>query len=242
MNLSPAKTPGRSRVLITEDYPLVREGLKELFERTADLVCCGEAETIAETRKAIAQLQPDLLLLDLRLHQEECFELIKELISRWPELKVLVLSQHDETIYAERVLKAGGLGYVQKENAPKEILFAIRRVLQGEIYVSQKISSLAVRKLAGKSSRSADQPVSAIQNLTDRELQIFELLGIGLSSKKISIQLGLSLKTIESHRENLKRKLGLADAAALVHHAILYSRKTTGIGDGDMVAEIANRC
>jgi DNA-binding NarL/FixJ family response regulator len=216
------------RVLVVDDHPLVCSGLKDILNRTPDLVCCGVAATVAETKKSISELKPELVLLDLQLGDEDCLDLIKETKSFHPPPKVLVISYLDEVIYAERVLRAGGKGYLMKENATEEILSAIRAVLAGGIYVSQKISNLAVLKLAGKQPPAGANDVASLQILTDRELQVFQLLGRGSGTKQIAGILGLSFKTIESHRENIKEKLELPDASALVHRAILWVQKTTG--------------
>lgn len=216
------------RVLVVDDHPLVCSGLKDILNRTNDLVCCGEAATVVETRKSATALQPDLILLDLQLGDEDCLELIKEIKTLHPAIKILVLSYLDEMVYAERVLRAGGRGYLMKENATEEILSAIRTVLTGKIYVSQKVSNLAVLKLAGNNHHANAGNASSLSNLTDRELQVFQLLGRGSSTKQIAGNLGLSFKTIESHRENIKEKLDLPDAAALIHSAILWVQKKTG--------------
>ncbi len=214
------------RVLVVDDHPLVCNGLKDILNRTPDLVYCGEAATVAKTKKLIVDLKPDLVLLDLQLGDGDCLEFIKEVKLLWPSLKILVLSYHDEMVYAERVLRAGGKGYLMKENATGEILSAIRTVLAGKIYVSPKISNLAVLKLAGKNHQGNPDDPTSLHNLTNRELQIFQLLGRGSSTKQIAANLGVNFKTIESHRENIKEKLQLLDATALVHRAILWVQKS----------------
>jgi DNA-binding NarL/FixJ family response regulator len=195
----------------------------ELIARTHDLACCGDVRTASEAQKAVAEIKPDLVVLDMILQARDSLDLIKVFNAEAPAVKVLVLSQHDEMTYAERVLRAGAKGYVMKENATTEILSAIRTVLAGGIYVSQKISDLALRRMTGNNGLP-ETFGSFIDILTDREMQVFGLLGQGNSSRAIAESLGLSLKTIESHRENIKRKLELADAAALVHRATLWAR------------------
>ncbi|HTB85106.1 MAG TPA: response regulator transcription factor [Candidatus Sulfotelmatobacter sp.] len=214
----------KARLLLVDDHPLVRTGLAELINRTSDLVCCGEAGTAFEAQRAATELKPDLVLLDLRLSQGDGLELLKVFKSHFPSLKVLVLSQLDELTYAERTLRAGAKGYVMKENATNDILSAIRQVLAGGIYVSSQLNELAVRRMAGTHDKADNANPSSMDILTDRELQVFELLGKGESTRKIANDLHLSLKTIESHRENIKRKLGLRDAAALVHRATVWKR------------------
>jgi len=218
------KSVNKARLLLVDDHPMVRNGLAELINRTSDLVCCGEVGTAFEAQQAAAELKPDLVLLDLRLSQGDGLELLKVYKSHFPSLKVLVLSQLDELTYAERTLRAGAMGYVMKENATNDILSAIRQVLAGGIYVSSQLNELAVRRMAGTHDKADNASPSSMDILTDRELQVFELLGKGESTRKIADALHLSLKTIESHRENIKRKLGLRDAAALVHRATLWKR------------------
>ena len=230
MKNSENKSKVRARVLLVDDHPLVRSGLMEMINRHGDLVCCGEADSAADAQRAVAELKPDLVLLDLRLRSGDGLELVKIFKSQFPSLKVLILSQLDEMTYAERVLRAGAMGYVMKENATKDILSAIRTVLAGEYYVSQKVNGLAVRRMAGtKKADADDDPASAVEKLTDRELQVLQLLGRGLGTKKIAAVLCLSFKTIETHRENIKRKLGLRGAAALVHFATLWIRNESGL-------------
>jgi DNA-binding NarL/FixJ family response regulator len=209
---------GRQRVLLVDDHPLVRSGLMEMINRTGDLLCCGEAGNMTEAQKAVAELKPDLVLLDLRLHNGDGLELVKIFKARFPSLKMLILSQLDEMTYAERVLRAGAMGYVMKENATREVLSAIRTVLAGEIIASEKIKLLAVRRMAGAKN-------NAVEKLTDRELQILQLLGRGFGTKKISAALCLSDKTIQTHRERIKCKLELPNAASLVHFATAWFRK-----------------
>jgi DNA-binding NarL/FixJ family response regulator len=216
------KSKNKARVLLVDDHPLVRSGLMEMINRTGDLVCCGEADSATDAQKAVAALKPDLVLLDLRLRSGDGLELIKIFKLQIPSLKVLILSQLDEMTYAERALRAGARGYVMKEHATKEVLTAIRTVLAGEFYVSQRINVLAVRRMAGTKINADDNSASSVEKLTDRELQVLQLLGRGFGTKKIADDLCLSFKTIETHRENIKRKLGLRGATALVHYATLW--------------------
>jgi DNA-binding NarL/FixJ family response regulator len=220
------KSKNKARVLLVDDHPLVRDGLMEMINRTGDLTCCGEAGNTTDAQTAVSELKPDLVLLDLRLHNGDGLELVKIFKSLFPSLKVLILSQLDEMTYAERALRVGALGYVMKENATREILSAMRTVLAGEIFVSQKIKILAVRRMAGAKKSSNDGSAAFVEKLTDRELQIFQLLGRGVGSRQIAADLYLSFKTIQTHRENIKRKLGLCDAASLVHHATLWIRES----------------
>ncbi|MDR3459624.1 MAG: response regulator transcription factor [Verrucomicrobiae bacterium] len=222
---NPANKPNhKARVLLVDDHPLVRRGLTELLNRSGEFHCCGEADCAADAQKALLELKPDLVLLDLRLRNSDGLDLLKDFKLQMPFLKVLVLSQLDEMTYAERALHAGAMGYVMKENATEEIMVAMRQVLAGELYVSPRIHVMAVRRMAGAKNSAEDDRATSVEKLTDRELQVLQLLGHGFSTKTIAAELRLSFKTIETHRENIKRKLGLHDAAALVYYATLWVR------------------
>jgi len=222
------KTTGKphtkARVLLVDDHPLVRHGLAEMLNRSGDFQCCGEAESAAEVPKALIDLKPDLIILDLRLRNSDGLDLLKDLKLQFPDIKVLVLSQLDELTYAERALQAGAMGYVMKENATQEIILAMRQVFAGELYVSSRVRVQAVRRMAGAKNNGDDHRATSVEKLTDRELQILQFLGQGFSTKQIATDLRLSNKTVATHRENIKRKLGLHNAAALVYHATLWVR------------------
>ncbi|MBI4660410.1 MAG: response regulator transcription factor [Verrucomicrobia bacterium] len=206
----------KQRILIVDDHPLLRAGLIQFIDRQKDMICCGEADGAASTQNAVLAYKPDLVLLDLRLRGEDGLELIKSLKSQHPKLLILVISQCDEMLYAERALRAGARGYIMKEEATEEVLFAIRAVLGGELYLSRKLAIRLVRKTI--ESRPL-MPGPGVESLTDRELQVFQLLGSGLSTRQIAERLNLSFKTIETYRENIKHKLGLGGAADLVRYA-----------------------
>jgi DNA-binding NarL/FixJ family response regulator len=217
MKKHPFKPASKQRILIADDHPLFREGLIQLINREGDLSCCGQTGTVAATQTAVATLKPDLLVLDLRLKDGDGLELIKSLKARFPDLFVLVLSEHDETLYAERALRAGARGYLMKEEATDEVLNAIRRILQGELYVSRKMSVLALHKLLDNAPQARG---NYLECLSDRELQVFQMLGAGRGTADIATELHVSFKTIESHRENIKHKLGLRNAVDLLCHAV----------------------
>ena len=217
MKFPTSKPSKKPRVLVADDHPLFREGLVQLINRETDLCCCGETDTVAATQTAVASLKPDLLVLDLRLKDGDGLELIKTLKSRFPKLAILVVSQHDETLYAERALRAGARGYVMKEEAAEEVRLAVRTLLKGDLFVSRKMSVLALHKLL---NNVADSRGNYIERLTDRELQVFQLLGAGKGTADIAGELKLSPKTIETHRENIKHKLGLRNAVDLLCHAV----------------------
>jgi DNA-binding NarL/FixJ family response regulator len=212
----------QARVLIVDDHPMVRDGLIRLISQHGDLMCCGEAGTVSEALLAAASLKPDLIILDLRLKGGDGLDLIKSLLAQSPDLRILILSQYEAPLYAERALRAGALGYVVKEQAAEEILGAIRTVLAGEVYLTRGMAALLLHKFVGAAPKTAS---NGAQQLTDRELHVLHLLGAGLSTREIAGELKLSFKTIETHRENIKRKLGLQNAAALVHYATQWSRQ-----------------
>ena len=223
------KTPApkaaiKSRILISDDHPFLRMGLTMLLNQQADLCCCGETDTVAGTHKAVAELKPDLLLLDLFLGEGDGLELIKSLRAQASEVQILVISQQNEAIYAERALRAGACGYVMKEQPPAEVLGAIRTVLAGELYVSRKVAATMLRKSLQSKPEGRG---TGVECLTDRELQVFRSLGTGLSTRQIAEDLKLSFKTIETYRENIKHKLALADASALIHMATEWVQSHT---------------
>jgi DNA-binding NarL/FixJ family response regulator len=206
----------KARIVVVDDHPMVRGGVIRLLERQSDLLCCGEAGDASEARALIASQKPDLAIIDLRLKGSDSLELIKALKVEFPATRILVLSQYDAPLYVERALRAGALGYVIKVQAPEEIVTAVRTVLAGEIYVTRAMAALLLHRFVGPTPGST---CPGIENLTDRELQVLQLLGAGLSTRKVADELKLSFKTIESHRENIKRKLKLKGAAELVHFA-----------------------
>jgi DNA-binding NarL/FixJ family response regulator len=216
---TPALKP---RILVVDDHPMVRDGLRRLLGQESDLIWCGEAGTVAETHTAVAALKPDLVILDLRLKGGDGLELIKSLKAQHPDLRILILSQYEAPIYVERALRAGALGYVIKEQAAEEILKAIRSVLAGEVYLTRGMAALLLRRFVGLGAKPAE---GGIEPLTDRELHVLQLLGTGLSTRQIATELNLSFKTIETHRENIKRKLGLRGAAALIHYATQHAQE-----------------
>jgi DNA-binding NarL/FixJ family response regulator len=208
----------KKRVLIVDDHPIVRQGLKGLISQAPDLVVCGEAETIFDALKAIEQLKPDVAVVDISLNKGESgVDLIKDIRIRYPDLPVLTLSMYDEAIYAERVLRAGGRGYVTKDEAAEHVLQAIRQVLKGQIFLSERMSAKMLSKLVGGRTEAAGL---SVDRLSDRELQIFELIGRGMSTRMIAETLHLSIKTIESHRANIKEKLQVDNTTELLQQAI----------------------
>ncbi len=207
----------RKRILVVDDHPLVREGLTTLIRTTPDLIVDGEAGTVDGACRLLENRRPDLVLVDLMLPGKDGIELIKQVRARYPSLRVLALSMHEESVYAERVLRAGAHGYIMKEMPGPQIIEAIRTVLRGEVYVSPATASQMVRQLVDKNGR--EYPRNGVENLSNRELQVFFSIGNGLTSKEIADRLKLNIKTIQTYREHIKHKLGLRNATDLVHYA-----------------------
>lgn len=205
------------RVLIVDDHPIVRQGLRRMIELESDLVVCGEVQTEREARSAIRALAPDIVIVDISLGQGDGLELVRDVHAQHPELPMLVLSMHDESIYAERLLAAGASGYIMKQAASELLLVALRQVLAGGTYLSESLAG-NLGRLEG--SAGPAEGVDPIGRLSNRELQVLSLIGRGLSSREAAEGLGLSVKTVESHRQSLKRKLNLMTNAQLLQYAI----------------------
>jgi DNA-binding NarL/FixJ family response regulator len=205
------------RVLIVDDHPIVRQGLRRLIDQEEDLDVCAEAETVREARAAIREHRPDAIIVDISLKQGDGLELVRDVRAQYPTLPILVLSMHDETIYAERMLSAGASGYIMKQAASEQFLVAVRRVLDGGIYVSETVSNTMIQRFT-----SGNPPVAAnpIDRLSNREIQILHLIGKGLSTRETAEALDLSIKTVESHRQRIKKKLTLTTGTQLVQYAV----------------------
>jgi DNA-binding NarL/FixJ family response regulator len=217
------------RVLIVDDHPIVRQGLRRMIESEPDLVVCGEAQSEREARQAIRELAPDVVIVDISLAQGDGLELVRDVHAQHPELPMLVLSMHDELIYAERLLAAGASGYIMKQAASEQLLVALRQVLDGGVYVSETLAQTLGRRRAG-GAEGGCAGVDPIGRLSNRELQVLSLIGRGLSSREAADSLGLSVKTVESHRQSLKRKLHLSTNARLVQYAIdWYARHSKSL-------------
>jgi DNA-binding NarL/FixJ family response regulator len=216
MNTAIAVMPAKQRVLIVDDHPIVRQGLKRMIESEIDLTVCGEAENEAQARRAIRELNPDIVIVDLSLEQGDGLELVRDVHAHHPDVPMLVLSMHDETIYAERLLAEGASGYIMKQAAADQLLRALRTVLSGDTYLSDTLTKSLRSRGYGTDSAAAD-PVSRLSN---RELQVLNLVGRGVSSREIAAELGLSVKTVESHRQSTKRKLNFATNAQLLQFAM----------------------
>ena len=210
--------PLPKKIFIVDDHPMMREGLAQLLSHEIDLAVCGEAEDAAEALSKIETLKPDLVLLDITLRSTNGLELLKDLRIRVPDLAILVISMHDESLYAERALRAGARGYIMKQEGGKKLMEGIRQVLSGRTYVSEKISAKILDTFSGRRSAAA----SPVELLTDREFEVFQLIGRGSSTKEIAAQLHVSVKTVEVHRVNIKEKLGIGTAAELIHYAVRW--------------------
>jgi DNA-binding NarL/FixJ family response regulator len=209
----------RTTIVIVDDHPLIRKGLSELINQEKDLVVCGQAEDAHEAMQVIKTLQPDIVVVDISLKETSGIELIKDIKTQYPSLPVLALSMHDESLYAERALRAGAKGYIMKAEATEKVITGIRTVLSGELYVSDRMSAKMVRKLVGGSPETGASP---IDHLSDRELEVFLSIGRGQGTRQIAEKLHLSIKTIETYRAHIKEKLNLADAAELLQYAIRW--------------------
>ncbi len=213
------------RILIVDDHPIVRQGVRMLVDQQPDLEVCGETDNAHDALKLIDEQEPDLAVVDLTLKDSNGLDLIKDIQIRKPKILLLVLSMRDEVFYAERTLRAGARGYIVKEEGSGAILEGIRRVLQGEVYLSQTMASRMIGRLAG--GVKEDGQLSP-RNLTDRELEVFELIGRGLPTREIAQRLHLSVKTVDSHREHIKEKLGLGNATQLLKYAIQWVQMQKG--------------
>jgi DNA-binding NarL/FixJ family response regulator len=210
-------TTGRTaRVLIVDDHPIVRQGLAQLLEQEEDLTVCGEASSAQSALEAIDRLEPNIVIVDILLKDINGIELIKMIKSQFGKMPVLVMSMHDESLYAERSLRAGARGYIMKEEATDKMLTAIRKVMAGDIYLSERMVSRILHRLA----EGKDEAESPLDRLSDRELEVFQLVGEGSSTRQIAERLNVSIKTVESYRAHIKEKLELASSTELVTQAV----------------------
>jgi DNA-binding NarL/FixJ family response regulator len=219
---STARKKSKSRVMLVDDHPLLRQGIAELVNSEGNLEVCGEAGNMQDAFTPAGQLKPDLIIVDVSLNGNNGIELMKNLSSRYATIPLLAYSMHDESIYAERALRAGAKGYVMKQANPEVLLGAIQQVLKGKTYLSEKISEHLLGKLVGAGASTT--PVkSPIEKLSDRELEVLQLMGRGMGTSQIADKLCLSVKTIETYREHLKLKLNLSSGQELLRYAIEWS-------------------
>ncbi len=205
----------QSKVLLVDDHPIVRQGIRRLIEKEPGLSVCGEAEDAQDALEIIERERPDIIVLDLSLKNSSGFDLILDVKQRWSNVRILVLSMYNEDVYAERVLRAGASGYIMKQEAPKRVITAIWAVLNGSVYVSESVSANILQSMAGKRTAT-----SLVDSLSDRELQVFQMIGEGMTHQHIADKLMLSVKTIESHVEHIKDKMHLRSGRGLLQRAI----------------------
>ena len=213
--------PKKARVLLVDDHAVVREGLAQLLEGEPDLAVCGEAGSAEQALDVAARTRPDLAVVDISLGGVNGLELIKNLKALQPELRILVLSMHDESHFAERALRAGATGYVMKREARTQIMDAVRAVSAGQLFVSERIRASMLHQYLHGPPKGESSPIS---RLSDRELEVLTLLGRGESSKEIAARLHLSQKTVDSHRTHLKEKLNLGGASDLIRFALACNK------------------
>ena len=217
----------KKRILVVDDHPMMRQGLAQLVGAETDLMICGEAETAESALDCISAMKPDLVLADISLPGKNGLELIKDFQAIQPDLPVLVISMHDESLYAERVLRAGGRGYIMKQEGGKKLMHAIRQVLGGRIYVSEKMSALILELFSGRRGSAEGSPV---ETLTDREFEVFQLISEDKGTRDIAEKLHLSVKTVDVHRTNIKKKLKLKSAPELIRFAVRWSESQNARG------------
>ncbi|HEY5297511.1 MAG TPA: response regulator transcription factor [Verrucomicrobiae bacterium] len=223
-----SESPGRaalvkSRVFIVDDHTMFREGMRQLIEREADFTVCGDVADATEALKEIRELKPDLVTVDISLSGATGIDLIKNIKAEFPDLPVLVVSMHEESLYAERALRAGAMGYVMKQEPAKTVKVAIRKVLGGDLHLSDKMSGVMLSKFM-RGGRG-EPPVSAIETLSDRELEVFRMLGQGKTTRHIAEELNLTIATINSFRNRIKEKLNLKNSSELILHAVQWVRE-----------------
>jgi len=211
--------PGKSRIFLVDDHAMFREGLRHLIDREPDLVVCGDAAAANEALQGISQTQPDLVIVDISLAGASGIDLIKTIKARYEDLPVLVVSMHDESLYAERALRAGAMGYVMKQEPARTVKTAIRQVLAGDMHLSEKLaSSLVSRFMHG----TAEEPATPIETLSDRELEVFRMLGQGKATRQIAAELDVTVATVNSFRNRIKEKLDLKTSTEIMLHAIQW--------------------
>ncbi len=215
----------RKRVFLVDDHPMIRERLAVMIDQEPDLQVCGEASDVMESLVAIERLSPDIVIADLNLKASSGLDLIKDLKARNIEVPVLVLSMHSEELYAERVLKAGAMGYLSKQESTGTILIAIRKVLSGEVHLSPQFSAKLIKLMVGGAGTTEEAPVST---LADRELEVFQAIGRGMGTREIAESLKISVKTVETHKARIKEKLNAGNHLQLQQQAIRWMEEYEG--------------
>jgi DNA-binding NarL/FixJ family response regulator len=211
----------KRKVLVVDDHPIVREGLAQMINREPDLLVCGDAANMQKAVQLIDVLRPDILIVDISLNGPDGLDLLKHIRTQDPSLPVLILSMHDESIYAERALRAGANGYIMKQEATDNVLDALRRILNREVYVSPRIANKMLQQFVG--ATGTDKKHSSVDELSDRELEVFRLIGAGHGTREIAEELHLSVKTVETYQAHLKEKLVLRNSRELVQYATRWT-------------------
>lgn len=222
---------GKAKVFLVDDHPIVRQGLGLLINREPDLVVCGEAEDAPSALQRMVSAQPDLMVIDISLDGPDGLELLKTIRLKEPILPVLILSMHEESTYAERSLRAGANGYIMKQEATERVLVAIRRILEGKVYLSERLTNKMLEQFVHGAGSSKNDP---LMTLSDRELEVYRLIGAGHGTRQIADELHVSVKTVESYQAHIKEKLSLRNARELVQHAIestLSEKSAAGAAD-----------
>ncbi len=219
----------KRRVLVVDDHPIVREGLAQMINREADLTVCGDAADMRKALLLIETLRPDILIVDVSLEGPDGLDLLKSIRAQDPSLPVLILSMHDESIYAERALRAGANGYIMKQEATERVLDALRRILNHEVYVSARIANKMLQQFVG--APATDRNHSSVDDLSDRELEVLRLIGAGHGTRQIAEKLNLSIKTVETYQAHLKEKLTLRNSRELVQYATRWTMGARTAGD-----------
>jgi len=210
--------------MLVDDHPIVRQGLANLIEDEADLTVCAQVESADEALTAIPEARPDVIVIDVALGERSGLELVKDVRARWPDMPMLVLSMHDELLFAERALRAGAKGYVMKQEATEKVMEGIRKVLDGELYVSERMAArLMTQAVSDRGGAPSGEKLNPLSRLSDRELEVFTMIGHGLGTREIAQRLILSIKTVEAHREHIKEKLNLKNGTELMRYAVQYT-------------------
>ncbi len=213
----------KSKILIVDDHPIFHMGMKELLNQEEDFTVCSVAENIKEARKALSEDKPDMAIIDITLAEDNGLDLVKEISGSERSIPMLVLSMHDESVWAERAIRAGAQGYIMKKEASETVISALRQIRKGKIHVSSNIVSRLLDKLQFNPRKR--EGTATVDILTDRELEVFRLIGTGLITREIAEQMNLGIKTIGTYRDRIKRKLGLKNAAELTHRAVLWNNQ-----------------
>ena len=209
----------KQKIFIVDDHPIVRRGITQLINQEPEFIVCGEASDMASALRAISTCNCDLVIVDLSLGQDSGIRLIEEILLGNPDMKILVLSMHDESLYAERCFRAGAKGFIMKQEPPEQVISALKIILNGEVYISDNLSSRLLKKLVSNQPATFSSP---IEQLSNRELEVFQLIGKGVKTRKIAEQLNLSVKTIETYIDHIKRKMNLEDSRDLIQHAVQW--------------------